>query len=55
MAIHELAGKSALKSMLINVPELVSAYYDNRPQGPFSFVMGSDLLLTLINSFKGKE
>ena len=37
MTIHELAGKPAIESMLINVPELVSAYYENEVQGPVSF------------------
>ncbi len=31
MSIHPLAGKPAPKSMLINVPELISAYYTRRP------------------------
>ena len=31
MAVHELAGKPAPPSLLINVPRLVSAYYTNAP------------------------
>jgi len=31
MALHELAGKPAPKSMLVNIPRLVSAYYTNHP------------------------
>ncbi len=31
MALHELAGKPAPKSMLVNIPRLVSAYYANHP------------------------
>src|SRR5512139_828845 len=31
MAIHELAGKPAPKSMLINVPRLITAYYAHHP------------------------
>ncbi|MDB9823475.1 phosphoglucomutase [Deltaproteobacteria bacterium] len=37
MAIHELAGKPAPKSMLVNIPDLVSSYYTNEPRGPVSF------------------
>ncbi len=37
MTIHELAGKPAPQSMLINVPELISSYYTNEIQGPVSF------------------
>jgi phosphoglucomutase len=37
MAAHELAGKPAPASMLIDVPGLVSSYYMNAPQGPVSF------------------
>ena len=37
MALHELAGKQAPKSMLVNVPELVSSYYTNEPRGPVAF------------------
>lgn len=37
MSIHELAGKKAPESMLVNVPELVSSYYTNEPKGPVSF------------------
>jgi phosphoglucomutase len=37
MTLHELAGKPALRSMLIDVPGLVSSYYTNEPQGPVSF------------------
>jgi phosphoglucomutase len=37
MALHELAGKPAPRSMLIDVPGLVSSYYTNEPQGPVSF------------------
>jgi phosphoglucomutase len=37
MAVHELAGKPAPASMLIDVPGLVSSYYMNAPQGPVSF------------------
>jgi phosphoglucomutase len=33
MAIHELAGKPAPKSMLVNIPRLVTAYYANHPDG----------------------
>ncbi len=31
MSIHSLAGKKAPKSMLVNIPRLVSAYYVNNP------------------------
>jgi len=31
MSIHRLAGKKAPKSMLVNIPRLISAYYINRP------------------------
>lgn len=31
MSIHPLAGKKAPKSMLVNIPRLISAYYVNRP------------------------
>lgn len=31
MAIHLLAGKKAPKSMLVNIPRLISAYYVNSP------------------------
>lgn len=31
MAIHELAGKPAPRSMLVNIPRLVTAYYTNHP------------------------
>jgi phosphoglucomutase len=37
MAVHELAGKPAPASILIDVPGLVSSYYMNAPQGPVSF------------------
>ena len=37
MAIHELAGKSAPKSMLVNIPDLLSSYYKNESLGPVSF------------------
>jgi phosphoglucomutase len=31
MTIHELAGKVAPKTVLANIPRLVSAYYTHRP------------------------
>jgi phosphoglucomutase len=31
MSIHELAGKPAPRSLLANIPRLMSAYYTNRP------------------------
>ena len=31
MALHELAGKPAPRSFLVNVPRLVSAYYVSKP------------------------
>jgi phosphoglucomutase len=31
MALHELAGRPAPRSLLVNVPQLVSAYYTERP------------------------
>ncbi|MBW1749919.1 MAG: hypothetical protein JRJ37_04310 [Deltaproteobacteria bacterium] len=31
MQINPLAGKPATKSMLVNVPELISAYYTVQP------------------------
>ena len=31
MALHELAGKPAPRSLLVNIPRLVAAYYTNRP------------------------
>ena len=31
MALHELAGKPAPQSLLVNVPRLVSAYYTSKP------------------------
>lgn len=37
MELHPLAGKLAPKSMLINVPRLLSAYYTQEPAGPVSF------------------
>jgi len=33
MALHELAGKPAPRSMLVNIPRLVTAYYANHPDG----------------------
>ncbi len=37
MELHHLAGKPAPKSMLINVPRLLSAYYTQEPTGSVSF------------------
>jgi phosphoglucomutase len=37
MALSPFAGKPAPRDILINVPELVSAYYTLEPQGPVSF------------------
>ena len=37
MAIHELAGKPASKSMLVDIPDLISSYYRIEPKGPVSF------------------
>ncbi len=37
MELHPLAGKPAPKSMLINVPRLLSSYYTQEPTGPVSF------------------
>ena len=31
MTVHELAGKPAPRSLLANIPRLVTAYYTNRP------------------------
>jgi phosphoglucomutase len=31
MTVHELAGKPAPKSLLANIPRLVTAYYANKP------------------------
>ena len=31
MALHELAGKPAPKSLLVNIPRLVTAYYTKHP------------------------
>ena len=31
MTIHELAGMPAPKSMLADIPKLISAYYTNKP------------------------
>jgi phosphoglucomutase len=36
MELHPVAGKPAPKSMLINVPRLVSSYYTLKPAGPIS-------------------
>lgn len=32
MALHELAGKPAPRSMLANIPQLVTAYYEKEPE-----------------------
>ncbi|MBW1768543.1 MAG: alpha-D-glucose phosphate-specific phosphoglucomutase [Deltaproteobacteria bacterium] len=37
MALHHLAGKPAPKSMLVNVPRLVTSYYTNKPRGSVAF------------------
>jgi len=37
MEHHPLAGKPAPKSMLVNIPRLVAAYYTLGPSGPVSF------------------
>ncbi len=37
MTVHELAGKPAPRSILVNVPELVSSYYTDPAGGPVSF------------------
>ena len=37
MTLHSLAGKTVPKSMLVNVPRLVSAYYTNEPGGSVAF------------------
>ena len=37
MELHQLAGKSAPKSMLVNIPRLMAAYYTMEPSGMVSF------------------
>ncbi len=37
MEIHPLAGKPAPKSMLVNIPRLISSYYTLAADGPVSF------------------
>jgi len=37
MELHQLAGKPAPKSMLVNIPRLVASYYTLEPSGPVSF------------------
>ena len=37
MTVHELAGKPAPKSILENIPGLISSYYTGKPKGPVSF------------------
>lgn len=37
MTIHPLAGKKAPRSMLDDIPDLVSSYYTTEPKGPVSF------------------
>lgn len=37
MSLHPLAGRPAPKSMLVNVPRLVAAYYSDLPLGPVAF------------------
>ncbi len=37
MAIHDLAGKNAPSSMLINIPRLVSSYYTDKARSAVSF------------------
>jgi phosphoglucomutase len=37
MKQHPLAGKPAPKSMLVNIPKLVTSYYTLEPSGPISF------------------
>jgi len=37
MKLHPLAGKPALKSMLVNISRLVASYYTLGPSGPVSF------------------
>ena len=37
MKRHQLAGKSAPKSMLVNIPRLIASYYTVDPSGPVSF------------------
>ncbi|MBW2172775.1 MAG: hypothetical protein JRF69_12540, partial [Deltaproteobacteria bacterium] len=31
MAVHELAGQPAPKSLLADIPKLISAYHTNKP------------------------
>ena len=37
MTVHELAGKPAPKSLLVNIPDLIASYYTDSPKGPVSF------------------
>jgi len=37
MDLHPMAGKQAPKSLLTNIPRLVSAYYTGEPRGPVKF------------------
>lgn len=37
MAIHPLAGKTAPRSMLVDISGLISSYYNDQPMGPVSF------------------
>ena len=37
MTLHPLAGKTAPKSMLVDISRLVSSYYADKPTGPVSF------------------
>ena len=37
MALHDLAGKKAPRSMLVNVPRLVSSYYTKEPARAVAF------------------
>ena len=37
MTVHELAGEKAPKSILTNIPDLVSSYYTDETREPVSF------------------
>lgn len=37
MKVHPLAGKPAPRSILINIPDIISSFYTNDPEGPVSF------------------
>ena len=55
MALHKLAGKPAPRSLLVNIPRLVTSYYSRKPDAAVGKTLVSSSMIDRVAAYLNRK